>query len=43
MLNAKDILLVAGKGHEQGQAIGTIVTPFDDSNEVIKAYKEAKI
>jgi UDP-N-acetylmuramoyl-L-alanyl-D-glutamate--2,6-diaminopimelate ligase len=43
MLDAKDILLVAGKGHEQGQTIGTIVTPFDDSNEVIKAYKEAKI
>tara|TARA_R110002124_G_scaffold287365_1_gene474176 strand:- start:113310 stop:114707 length:1398 start_codon:yes stop_codon:yes gene_type:complete len=43
MLNAQDILLVAGKGHEQGQTIGSTVTPFDDSNEVIKAYKEARI
>tara|TARA_R110002126_G_scaffold13118_1_gene55901 strand:+ start:133504 stop:134895 length:1392 start_codon:yes stop_codon:yes gene_type:complete len=38
MLEAKDILLVAGKGHEQGQAVGKEVIPFDDSEEVKKAY-----
>jgi len=41
MLKAKDILLVAGKGHEQGQTIGKEVIPFDDSEEVRKAYIEA--
>lgn len=41
MLNEKDILLVAGKGHEQGQIIGKDVIPFDDSEEIRKAYKEA--
>ena len=41
MLGANDILLVAGKGHEQGQTIGREVIPFDDSEEVRKAYKEA--
>lgn len=41
MLGAKDILLVAGKGHEQGQIIGQDVIPFDDIEEVKKAYREA--
>ena len=35
MLGEKDILLVAGKGHEQGQTIGREVIPFDDIEEVI--------
>jgi UDP-N-acetylmuramoyl-L-alanyl-D-glutamate--2,6-diaminopimelate ligase len=30
MLRAGDVLAVAGKGHEQGQTVGTVVTPFDD-------------
>ncbi|MBO1359871.1 UDP-N-acetylmuramoyl-L-alanyl-D-glutamate--2,6-diaminopimelate ligase [Acetobacter sacchari] len=30
MLQPGDVLLVAGKGHEQGQTIGGVVHPFDD-------------
>lgn len=39
MLGAKDVLVVAGKGHEQGQIIGTTVLPFDDA-AVIRAVVE---
>jgi UDP-N-acetylmuramoyl-L-alanyl-D-glutamate--2,6-diaminopimelate ligase len=27
-----DIVLVLGKGHEQGQEAGGVVTPFDDAS-----------
>jgi UDP-N-acetylmuramoyl-L-alanyl-D-glutamate--2,6-diaminopimelate ligase len=30
MLGASDVLVVAGKGHEQGQIVGGVVLPFDD-------------
>ncbi|MFD1789092.1 UDP-N-acetylmuramoyl-L-alanyl-D-glutamate--2,6-diaminopimelate ligase [Sphingomonas floccifaciens] len=30
MAGAQDIVLIAGKGHEQGQIIGDLVLPFDD-------------
>lgn len=32
-LGAGDVLLVAGKGHEQGQIVGKEVRPFDDAEE----------
>ncbi|MCC7426124.1 MAG: UDP-N-acetylmuramoyl-L-alanyl-D-glutamate--2,6-diaminopimelate ligase [Alphaproteobacteria bacterium] len=34
MLRAGDVLAIAGKGHEQGQTIGTVTLPFDDASEV---------
>lgn len=41
MLGAGDILLVAGKGHEPGQIVGTETLPFSDHEEVRAALKEA--
>lgn len=36
--NAKpgDVVLIAGKGHEQGQIIGNTTFPFDDREEILK-------
>ena len=35
-----DIILLAGKGHENYQEINGIKNPFDDKNELSKAFKE---
>ncbi|MGV1013700.1 MAG: UDP-N-acetylmuramoyl-L-alanyl-D-glutamate--2,6-diaminopimelate ligase [Methyloceanibacter sp.] len=44
LLGSGDVLLVAGKGHETGQTIGTKVIPFSDHDVVVAALKqEAKI
>jgi MurE/MurF fusion protein len=34
MLDAGDVLLIAGKGHETGQIVGTLVLPFSDHEAV---------
>lgn len=39
-LRSGDVLVVAGKGHEQGQIIGTEIRPFDDAAEVRTAVAE---
>ncbi|MBB4315317.1 UDP-N-acetylmuramoyl-L-alanyl-D-glutamate--2,6-diaminopimelate ligase [Roseospira marina] len=39
-LGPDDLLLVAGKGHEPGQTVGTTVLPFDDSAQSRAAVAE---
>lgn len=41
ILKAGDTLIVAGKGHEEGQTIGDQVMPFSDHVELRKALEEA--
>lgn len=40
MLRAGDTLIVAGKGHEEGQTVGAETLPFSDHDEVRMALKE---
>lgn len=42
-LEVGDILLVAGKGHEQGQVIGDTVRPFDDQSEIRSALAASSV
>lgn len=39
-LHAGDTLIIAGKGHEEGQTIGETTLPFSDHEEVRAALKE---
>ena len=39
-LGPRDCLVIAGKGHEQGQIVGTQVIPFSDVEQVKLALKE---
>jgi len=41
-LKAGDTLIVAGKGHEQGQTVGDKVLPFSDHAEIRKALEGLK-
>ncbi|MBU0581782.1 MAG: UDP-N-acetylmuramoyl-L-alanyl-D-glutamate--2,6-diaminopimelate ligase [Alphaproteobacteria bacterium] len=40
MLAAGDTLIIAGKGHEHGQTVGSETLPFSDHEEVRKALRE---
>ena len=40
LIRKKDILLVAGKGHETYQEINGVKHHFDDREEIVSAYKE---
>jgi UDP-N-acetylmuramoyl-L-alanyl-D-glutamate--2,6-diaminopimelate ligase len=40
MLQAGDTLIVAGKGHEEGQTVGDVTLPFSDHQEVRSALEE---
>jgi UDP-N-acetylmuramoyl-L-alanyl-D-glutamate--2,6-diaminopimelate ligase len=38
-LNVGDVLVIAGKGHESGQIVGSEVRPFLDKDEAVKSAK----
>ena len=40
LLRDGDVVVVAGKGHEQGQIVGATVHPFDDATEVKTALED---
>ncbi len=37
MMQPGDVVIIAGKGHEQGQIVGTTIHPFDDATEAAEA------
>jgi UDP-N-acetylmuramoyl-L-alanyl-D-glutamate--2,6-diaminopimelate ligase len=41
LLKGGDVLLIAGKGHEEGQVVGTTTLPFSDHDVVRKAIQQA--
>jgi UDP-N-acetylmuramoyl-L-alanyl-D-glutamate--2,6-diaminopimelate ligase len=41
-LREGDVLIVAGKGHEQGQIFGSTVHPFDDVTELSRALESLR-
>jgi UDP-N-acetylmuramoyl-L-alanyl-D-glutamate--2,6-diaminopimelate ligase len=40
LLESGDLLVIAGKGHEEGQIVGTEVHPFSDRDQAIAAVRE---
>ncbi|EWY37521.1 UDP-N-acetylmuramoylalanyl-D-glutamate--2,6-diaminopimelate ligase [Skermanella stibiiresistens SB22] len=42
-LDEGDVLVIAGKGHERGQIVGTEVRPFDDADEAREALREMRV
>ncbi|MHB0953707.1 MAG: UDP-N-acetylmuramoyl-L-alanyl-D-glutamate--2,6-diaminopimelate ligase [Allorhizobium sp.] len=40
MLSSGDTLIVAGKGHEEGQTVGDVTLPFSDHAELRRALEE---
>jgi UDP-N-acetylmuramoyl-L-alanyl-D-glutamate--2,6-diaminopimelate ligase len=43
LAQAGDVVVVAGKGHEQGQDIGGVVHPFDDREVVREALRDRSV
>jgi len=39
MMGDGDVVIIAGKGHEQGQIVGGITHPFDDATEAAEALR----
>jgi UDP-N-acetylmuramoyl-L-alanyl-D-glutamate--2,6-diaminopimelate ligase len=37
-----DVVVIAGKGHEQGQDVGGVVSPFDDHDVAREAIRRAR-
>lgn len=42
LLGTGDTLIVAGKGHEEGQTVGDVTLPFSDHAEIRKALEELR-
>ena len=43
LLGTGDVLLIAGKGHETGQIVGSTVIPFSDHEVVRAVLTEARV
>jgi UDP-N-acetylmuramoyl-L-alanyl-D-glutamate--2,6-diaminopimelate ligase len=39
MMGEGDVVIIAGKGHEQGQIVGGVTHPFDDATEAAEALR----
>jgi UDP-N-acetylmuramoyl-L-alanyl-D-glutamate--2,6-diaminopimelate ligase len=42
MLQAGDVLLIMGKGHETGQVVGDKTLPFDDAEVALMALRDRR-
>ena len=42
LADSRDLVLVAGKGHELGQEVGGVVHPFDDRLELAQALGQVQ-